>query len=396
MVQDARKVVMVRFGEIFLKSEPVRREFLNRLRNNIRAALKAHDVDGTITITRSRVLVTTSSPVDLIPILSKIFGVIDIAPVHVCSTGIDELCNTAVTLAKLHLAPSTRFAVRARREGVEGFTSQELAAEAGSRIIDAIPDLKVDLTNPEYEICIEARQEGSMVYDTQIQGPGGLPYGTQGKAVSLISAGIDSPVAAWMMMRRGVKMLFLHIDPGKYGGSSIQKNLYRNLVSLSHWIPGQELTLTTIPAEPFFEVLMGLADPKLRCVVCKRAMLELASLYAERTGCDGIVNGDNLGQVATQTLHNLAPISAGIQTPVYRPLIGYDKEEIISLARKIGSFSSEPGDTSCSVLPPRPVTKSDAGQIDAYMEQSAMRLVIEDIFKGAIKTRIKDGIVHLA
>lgn len=392
MEQDTRKVVMVRFGEIFLKSEPVRREFLNRLRDNIRAGLKANNVEGSITITRSRVLVSTSSSVDLVPILSKIFGIIDIAPVIPCGTGMDDLCITAVRLAKTHLTPGTRFAVRARREGVEGFSSQELAAEAGSQIIDAIPDLKVDLTAPEYEIFIEARrEEGGMVYDTRIPGPGGLPYGTQGKAVSLISAGIDSPVAAWLMMRRGVRMVFLNIDAGKFGGADIKRNLLNNLTALSHWIPGQDLTLITIPAEAFYQTLMGLSEPKLRCVICKRSMLELAAKYAERSGCDGIVTGDNLGQVATQTLHNLASISTGIPVPVYRPLIGYDKEEIITLARKIGSFSQEPGDTSCSVLPPRPVTRSDTDQIETCMMQVAMRSVISEALLGSTKTIIKNG-----
>jgi len=392
MEQDTRKVVMVRFGEIFLKSEPVRREFLNRLRDNIRAGLKGLNVEATITITRSRILVSSESPVDLVPMLSRIFGVIDIAPVTVCGNSMDDLCDTAIQVAQSHLMPHTRFAVRARREGVEGFSSQELAAEAGSRIIDAIPDLKVDLTAPEYEIFIEARKDRSMVYDTRISGPGGLPYGTQGKAVALISAGIDSPVAAWLMMRRGVRMIFLHIEPGKFGGEDIRRNLENNLAALSHWVPGLELPVITIPAEPFYQALMTLSEPKFRCVLCKRGMLELASRYAQKSGCDGIITGDNLGQVATQTLHNLAPISAGIEIPIYRPLIGYDKEEIITLARKIGSFSSEPGDTSCSVLPPRPVTRSDVHQIERLMEQASLGSVIEDILKFSSIKVIKNGI----
>jgi len=267
MEQDTRKVVMVRFGEIFLKSEPVRREFLNRLRDNIRAGLKGLNVEATITITRSRILVSSESPEDLVPMLSRIFGVIDIAPVTVCGNSMDDLCDTAIQVAQSHLMPHTRFAVRARREGVEGFSSQELAAEAGSRIIDAIPDLKVDLTAPEYEIFIEARKDRSMVYDTRISGPGGLPYGTQGKAVALISAGIDSPVAAWLMMRRGVRMIFLHIEPGKFGGEDIRRNLENNLAALSHWVPGLELPVITIPAEPFYQALMTLSEPKFRCVL---------------------------------------------------------------------------------------------------------------------------------
>ena len=108
-------------------------------------------------------------------------------------------------------------------------------------------------------------------------------------------------------------------------------------------------------------------------------MLELASRYAQKSGCDGIITGDNLGQVATQTLHNLAPISAGIEIPIYRPLIGYDKEEIITLARKIGSFSSEPGDTSCSVLPPRPVSGPMSIRVSDLLTKSYLGPVIGDV-----------------
>lgn len=391
MEHDTRKVVMVRFGEIFLKSEPVRREFLNRLRDNILAATKALGVDCAVTVTRSRILVSTDSSVELVPLLSHIFGIVDISPVILSDSTMDDLCDTAVRLAREHLSPETRFAVRARREGVEGFSSQELAANAGSKIIDVIPGLKVDLTDPVYEVFIEARTEGSMVYDTRIHGPGGLPYGTQGKAVSLISAGIDSPVAAWLMMKRGVKTVFLHIDPGRFGGSDISSNLMRNLFALSYWIPGQNLTLVTIPAESFYAALMDLPEAKLRCVICKRAMLEFAVNYAKKAGCDGIITGDNLGQVATQTLKNLASISTGIEMQIYRPLIGYDKEEIITLARKIGSFSSSPGDTSCQVLPPRPVTRSDADQISAGIEKVSLHNMMESLFSQARKIQIKNG-----
>lgn len=391
MEQDTRKVIMVRFGEIFLKSEPVRREFLNSLERNIRNAFSSTGAEVSVVITRSRLIVTTTGHDDPVSLLSRIFGIVDVSPVLVTGTSVDELCDTAVDLAKKHLSPSKRFAVRARRERVEGFSSQELAAEAGSRIIDSIPDLIVDLTTPEYEIFIEARYDGGMVYDTRIPGPGGLPYGTQGRAVALISAGIDSPVAAWLMMKRGVKMLFLHVDPGKFGGPDIRQNLMNNLKALSHWVPGRNLTLVSLPAEDLFQRIMSLSEPRFRCVICKRTMLEIGDAFAEKTGSAGIVTGDNLGQVATQTLVNLAPISAGIHTPIYRPLIGYDKEEIIALARKIGSFSAEPGDTSCNVLPPRPATKSEEDQIQKLMDEVKIREMIPALLEEGMRIKIKNG-----
>ncbi len=393
MEHDTRNVVMVRFGEIFLKSEPVRREFINRLRDNIRASLNDPDDHVTITITRSRILVSSQSPRDLISPLSKIFGIVDIAPVSICESTINGLCSTALRVAQGRLMPHMRFAVRARREGVDGFTSQELAARIGSSIMNCIPDLKVDLTCPEYEIFVEARKEGGLVYDIRIPGPGGLPYGTQGKALALISAGIDSPVAAWLMMRRGVRLVLLHLDPGRFGGVDIGRNLTRNIAQLSHWIPGLDLVALIIPAEPMYATLMHVSEPKYRCVLCKRVMLELAMLCAQENGCEGIITGDNLGQVATQTLHNLATLSAGVDIPIYRPLIGYDKEEIITLARKIGTFALDSGDTSCAVLPSRPVTKSEVGRINTLMDELDLRSVFGDLLRSSRKIMVRNGIV---
>jgi tRNA uracil 4-sulfurtransferase len=391
MNYDNCRTVMIRFGEIFLKSEPVRRDFLNRLRSNIILAFESDGSFVEVSITRSRIFVQTNSEFDPVPLLSRIFGIVDFSPVTVTGTSIDEICSAATELAKKHLKPFTHFAVRARRDGIKDYSSQELAAEAGSRIIDVVPDLTVDLTVPEYEVFLEARKEGGIIYDTRIKGPGGLPYGTQGKALSLISAGIDSPVAAWLMMRRGVKIVFLNIDSGGCGGIDIRKNLTNNIEALSRWAPGQTLNLITLPAENFYKHLMTISEPRYRCVICKRFMLEIASMIAEIYECEGIITGDNLGQVATQTLQNLTPISAGIKLPIYRPLIGYDKEEIISLARNIDTFCAEPGDTSCKVLPPKPATRSEFDRIEKIMNNFGIRSFIPLMLENGVKTKINSG-----
>ena len=391
MNRNTRNVAMVRFGEIFLKSEPVRRDFLNKLRNNIISAFESDGITVDVKITRSRIIVETDSQIDPVTRLSRIFGVIDTSPIYLSGTSMDEICYMATDLAKEHLMPFTRFAVRARRDGINDYTSQELAAEAGSRIIDAIPNLTVDLTTPQYEIFLEARKEGGFVYDTRIKGPGGLPFGTQGKAISLLSAGIDSPVAAWLMMRRGVIADFLHIDSGIYGGPDIRKNLLANLAALSGWAPGYSLTLITLPAKALYDQIMKISEPRYRCVLCKRIMLEVASVFAETNKYYGIITGDNLGQVATQTLQNLLPISAGIHMPIYRPLIGYDKEEIIALARIIGTFCPEPGDTSCRVLPSNPATRSDSDRIERLINAYGIRSFIPGMVKDAEIKTIKNG-----
>jgi thiamine biosynthesis protein ThiI len=371
--------VMVRFGELFLKSEPVRRQFMKVLIGNIKGALSSNHIDATIEDNRSRIVIRTGDPASALLVLSRIFGVVDIAPALLTDATIPALSNVAASLAQNHLKPGMSFAIRARRDQVPGFSSQELGAEAGGAVLDAIPGIRVNLTDPDYEIFLEARKEGGIAYDTRIPGPGGLPYGTQGALLSLLSAGIDSPVASWLMMKRGVKVGFLYIDTGEYAGDDCYSNVIRNLAALSLWSPGIRLPLTIIRAQPFFDLLMSACEPRFRCVLCKRGMLTIAEACAKEMKLPGIVTGDNLGQVATQTLQNIVTISGSISLPILRPLIGYDKEEIISLARRIGSFSQDPGDTSCGVVPPRPATAADIQIIERIEAEIKTRAIISSI-----------------
>ena len=314
--------VMVRFGELFLKSEPVRRQFMKSLVKNIRVALLSYNLDSAIEENRSRILIRSEDITPLIPVVSRIFGVVDIAPAYLTDPSITSLSRVAAELGSAKLRPGMSFAIRARRDQVPGFTSQELGAEAGGAVIEAVVGIRVDLTDPDYEIFLEARKEGGIAYDTHVPGPGGLPYGTQGSLLSLISAGIDSPVAAWFMMKRGVKVSFLHIDSGQYAGADCYQNVLRNLAALSLWTPGLPLHLTIIKAQPFFDRLMADAEPRFRCVLCKRGMLRIAALSASRTGFPGIITGDNLGQVATpdaaESCHHLIGGDPSDLSPAYR------------------------------------------------------------------------------
>lgn len=372
---------MVRFGELFLKSEPVRRQFMKVLIGNIRTALASQGIDCTIEDNRSRILVRSTNPADTVPVLSRIFGVVDIALAHLTQPSVSALSLVAVELAAGHLKPGMSFAIRARRDQVPGFSSQELGAKAGGAVLDAVPGVRVDLTHPDYEIFLEARMTGGIAYDTRIPGPGGLPYGTQGSLLSLLSAGIDSPVASWMLMKRGVKVSFLYIDTGGYAGGDCYANVFRNLAALSSWAPGTRLDLTIIRAQPFYDLLMAEAEPRYRCVLCKRGMLMMAAACAQHWHYPAIITGDNLGQVATQTLQNIVTISSVITHPILRPLIGYDKEDIITLARKIGSFSKDPGDTSCGVVPPKPATTADIRIIEKIEEKLKIREMIPTLIE---------------
>ena len=354
-------VVMVRYGELFLKSDPVKYHFIGLLLRNIRQALEAAGIDSRFESPRGRIFIFTDRPEDTARIVSRVFGVVDTSACRIVAAEPEAVRDAALSLAKKHLRPPCTFAVRGKRQYKTGMSSQELGEFVGSAIYDEIPGLSVDLTNPEYEIFVEMRECGGIVYDERIPGQGGLPWGSQGKALALLSSGIDSPVAAWLAMKRGCEVAFVHVDGGRWAGNDVKATAMENLCRLSLWCPQQPLQMTVVPAEAFYDAMQEeKIPPRLRCVLCKRFMLRLAARLSLKEGAAAILTGENLGQVASQTLANLAVISEVTTVPVLRPLITYDKAETIVLARSIGTFLGKQGDLACRAVPKMPATAATA------------------------------------
>lgn len=349
---------MVRIGELWLKSEPVKKQFMIALIKNIRAALNAAEIDHTIEEYRGRILIY-GDPERIAPVVSRIFGIVDVSICTTTENTPEALGKAAVILAEKKLRPGMRFAVRARRQHVSGFTSQQLAGLVADAIWEKIPDFLVDLDNPEYEIFVEAREYGGLVYDDRIKGQGGLPLGTAGRAMALLSAGIDSPVAAWLMMRRGVVMSGVFMDGGRWAGPATKNLALDNARILSTWCPGRSFSVWIVNMEPFFDAMTELCERHYTCLYCKRFMMRVADGIATREKRDALVSGENLGQVASQTLQNMAIITASVTTPILRPILTYDKEETIAIARKIGTYHESPGDTGCRAVPKKPATRSE-------------------------------------
>ena len=387
-------VVMLRYGELFLKSEPVKRRYLGFLRQHINAVLHAQGVSFVLQEFRGRILVHVAKEQiqATCDALSKVFGVVSISPALKTTHDIDDIKKTAILCAKKKLHPHMTFAVRARRDGVSTYTSQSLAADVGSAIYEAVPHLKVNLDNPEYEIFIESRKDGALVYDERMSGPGGLPLGTQGRVVALLSAGIDSPVASWLMMKRGVVPYFLHINTGTYGGEAIEACTVQNVSSLSIWSGSVPLTLETIFAQRFFDYITS--KPNLyryRCVLCKRFMLQCARAVACEQEAAGVAMGDNIGQVASQTIDNLYTLTSGFDYPIFRPLLTYDKEEIITIARKIGTFIEAPGDTSCAAVPKKPSIAAPKKTIDHLVQEHSLDSFVSDALTQRRIIKLQNG-----
>jgi thiamine biosynthesis protein ThiI len=384
--------VLVRYGELFLKSEPVKRHFIGLLSRNIKKALDAEGLPHAFDLNRGRMLVLGDEPERIASVISRIFGVVDVSVAVRTGSTLADLRSAAIAIAGRNLKPGMNFAIRAKRQGVSGFSSQEMGEVIGRAVLNYIPGVSVNLSSPDYEIFIEARDFGGFVYDRRIPAPGGLPLGTQGRACVLLSSGIDSPVASWLAMKRGCEVTHIHMDAGRWAGPDVKAAAVENQRRLSLWCRGFVLPMIVVNSEPLYDAMEDARiPPRNRCVICKRFMLRTGSALVRTQYALALVTGESLGQVASQTLANLAVIDPAADVPVLRPLITYDKQEAIDIARRIGTFDAHPGDLACRAVPRMPTTAAEAGEIAEFEE----RIGITDIVAAAVERteiiRAKDG-----
>ena len=362
-----QRVVVIRYGELFLKSGPVMKHFIGILLQNIESALREEDLDFRIETPRGRIIIFGADTEAITRTSSRVFGVVDAGLCTLTGASPEELSTAVVTHATEHLSPGMSFAVRAKRGVKTGLPSPELAGLLGSAILDHVPGLRVDLECPDYEVHVEVRDIGGLVCGGRIPGPGGLPLGTQGSFISLLSPGIDSPVATWLMMKRGCTPGFLFLDAGSWSGADVRAGALENFRRLSLWCPGLTLGMSIVSAEALFHRMnRKKIPPRFRCVICKRFMYRIGNAIVQKKGALALVTGENLGQVASQTLTNLATITAAATVPVIRPLITYDKGEIVTLAREIGTFPGRGGDLSCRAVPSKPSTGAGLEEIENW------------------------------
>ena len=343
---------LVRYSEIFLKSDPVRREWEKTLARSIREVLP----ECRVRTERGRIWV--EGPVDR-ERLRRVFGIVSFSRVQRCDLG--DLPENLLDLCRIHGAEDLRtFGIRMRRVGTHPFTSQEKAVELGNLVRGEFPHLGVDLDQPDLELHIEIREGDCYLYTEVIQGAGGLPPGVEGSLVALVSGGIDSPVAAWMMMKRGCRIIPVFVALETFLDDDARAKAEKVVEVLGTYQPG--IRLRVIPDSFLACAKEGLTRQgleKFTCLICKRRMYRIAEAVARDEGAKGIVTGESLGQVASQTLDNLLVLNDAAGLPVYRPLIGLDKEEITRMAREIGTFGSSTVQAKgCQAVPKKPSTSA--------------------------------------
>lgn len=372
-----RKVLLVRYGEVFLKGAN-RPHFLKILTDNVKRAVKP--LNGRVWMSDSRIYVSDVEDMDeCVRRVRKVFGLYSVSPAVECEKELDEMAEQCIEMMK---GLSGTFKVLGKRSDKKfPMNSLEFAAELGGRILEANPNLSVDIHNPEHKLRVEVRDK-CYICREEIMAVGGLPMGSGGKAALLLSGGIDSPVAGYQMMKRGLHCCAIHFQSPPYTGELARDKVMQLARELADYSGGMRVYLV-----PFTKCQLEIHEkcPEgLGTVIGRRFMMRIAQEIAKQYGGQALITGESLGQVASQTMHAIACTDAVCDMPVLRPLIGLDKTEIMEIAHKIGTYETSilPYEDCCTVFTPRhPITKP---KLDT-MEKAESRLDIEALVKEAVE-----------
>ncbi|MFW6437342.1 MAG: tRNA sulfurtransferase [Halococcoides sp.] len=373
--------VLVRHGEIGTKSDQVRMRMEGRLRENLAALLADRGVPGDVHVERNRLYVHTEAVEAATAAVTDGFGVVSASPAREGDPTLDAISDALVATAKTHFSGGT-FGIDARRAGetaAHPFSSQEIGEVGGAAVAEALAaagdDPDVDLDDPDLQLYVECRPDRAFVFCDRRPGPGGLPLGSQAPLVALLSGGIDSPVAAWLAMKRGAPVQPLYVDLGAYGGVDHRARAIATAERLAAYAPDQLEELLIAPAGDAVERIVETTHDH-RMLVLRRLMLRIAAQASE--SAVGVVTGESIGQKSSQTTANLAAVERAISAPVVRPLATWDKDAIIARAREIGTYHDATIDAGCNrVAPSFPETGATPAAVDAADPADATRLAAD-------------------
>lgn len=387
------KAFLIKYGEIGVKGKN-RYLFEDALVRQIRFALK--DVEGDFAVTKEngRIYATAKSDFDYdeaVEALQRVFGIVGICPVvQIEDKGFDDLANEVIKYFRaaykdIYEEKEITFKVNARRARKNyPLNSMEINMDIGERLLDAYPKLKVDVHKPDVLIQIEVRSMIN-IYSIEIPGAKGMPIGTAGKAMLLLSGGIDSPVAGYMIAKRGVSIEATYFHAPPYTSERAKQKVV-DLARLVSRYSGP-ITLNVVQ---FTDIQLAIYE---KCphdeltIIMRRYMMKIAEDLAKQSGCMGLITGESIGQVASQTIQSLYCTNEVCTMPVFRPVIGFDKQEIIDLSEKIGTYetSIQPFEDCCTIFVAKhPVTKPNLNVIKK--DEKQLDDCIEELYKKAIDT----------
>ncbi|TXT57338.1 MAG: putative tRNA sulfurtransferase [Candidatus Thorarchaeota archaeon] len=390
MMKPEYSAVLVRYGEIGIKSKQTRKRMTALLARNIRSAIKENKLPiEKIRREWGRIFIETSEPEMVAEITARVFGVVSCSPVAISPATIDAMLDVGFELAQSEFKEGLSFAVGARRIGNHTFSSQDIREQLGAKILMELPelDLSVDLSSPQQTVYVEVRNERAYLFAKTVEGVGGMPTGTQGKVVCTVSTGLDSPIAAFKVMKRGCIPIFVYFDNTPHSQEACTDLAIRQAQVLADYIYGFEVKLYIIPHGPDLDVIKNCAVERATCIHCKRNMLRLAREIAILEDADAIVTGEILGEQASQTSHNLRVISSAVcDYPILRPCVGDDKVEILEMARNIGTYKfAEEAVSCCSLAPQYPLLHAKLIDIEKSEKEMDLSILHEEVKSAQIE-----------
>ncbi len=380
------ELILVKYGEIILKGLN-RRLFEDKLIKNIRIALRGL---GNIKVSKAQATIYVTPMEDQVNIskvierLQKVFGIVSVSRVAKVEKDMGEIQKAAVSYLTPSFNQYKTFKVETKRADKRfPIKSPEMSRRVGGHILSQVSHLSVDVNHPEIIVHVEIRDTGAYVYAEKVPGPGGLPVGSNGKATLLLSGGIDSPVAGWMIAKRGIELEAVHFFSYPYTSERAKNKVIELAKILNVYCGRMELHIV-----PFTDIQLAIHEKcpeEQLTLIMRRFMMKITEKIAVKNGSAALVTGESLGQVASQTIQSLGVTNAAVDLPVFRPLIGMDKEEIVRIAKRIDTFETSilPYEDCCTVFVPKhPNTKPKLSRILAAEEHLDAEEMVQKAVEG--------------
>ena len=387
------EIFLMKLGEIVLKGAN-KRQFENKLRQNVRRRLRSYGNFDVYIMQSTLYVEPEDENIDLEgawEACHSIFGVVNLCRCRPCEKNLDSVFAAVEEYLGDDLDGAHSFKVESKRsDKAFPMTSIAISQEIGGRIAEAHPNLTVDVHTPEYTVYVEVRDLAAYVHGPAEPGAGGLPTGVGGRAMCLLSGGIDSPVAAYMIAKRGVEIEAVHFFSYPYT-SQLAKDKVVELARLVTKYCGR-MTVNIVSFTEIQEAIRDNCPEEYFTLIMRRFMMEISQRIAKHHGCGALITGENLGQVASQTMEAMAVTGAVVEIPIFMPLVGMDKEEIVTIARKIGTFDTSvlPYEDCCTVFTPKhPKTKPTLNQLLEAERKLDRQALIERALENVEKIVVK-------
>ncbi|BCI61464.1 tRNA uracil 4-sulfurtransferase ThiI [Solibaculum mannosilyticum] len=380
------EIILAKMGELALKGLN-RSTFESILVKNIRRRLEGF---GSFEIRKAQSVITIEPKdpsIDLdeaVEKVSQVFGIVALSRAMVAPKEMDAILDAAPGYLEETLENAKTFKVEAKRsDKTFPLKSPAICAAMGEKLLQSFPHLKVDVHHPDVTVMVEIRDFGAYIHGKVLPGAGGMPVGTGGRGLLLISGGIDSPVAGYMMAKRGLRLTAIHFASPPYTSERAERKVIELLTQVAGYAGRMKLLI--VPFTSIQEAIRDNCPEDLFTVVMRRFMVRIASAVAEKRECLALVTGESVGQVASQTLPAMVCTDAVAQLPVLRPLCGMDKEEIMEISRKIGTFdiSIQPYEDCCTVFTPKhPKTRPRLSDLEAAEQKLSLDQLVQEAVEG--------------